>query len=383
MLGDGGGVGDPSHNAQNPETLLGKIIRIDVSTDAGYAIPPDNPFVDDDPVDALEEIWAFGVRNPWKASFDDPSRGGTGAFVFADVGEFDREEINYEPAGAGGRNYGWRLREGFREFDVSEPAAYEPLTDPILDYQHGAGPNAAIGGFIYRGDALPAGFDGRYFFADFNERRIWSLGLELDEDGEATAADVVEHTDMFGGSNAIGGVVGFGQDLEGEIYLLSFNGVIYRVVPDETVTLDSFELATGTLLEGDVADLRASDDAFVRTRSGFGQSFTERHLTNLVVRATTAVESPTTIEVAVQSRIDQPLGQGRILLRDWDTGEFDAAGAFVLSAEETVAVFSDLDASRYVSGEGEIELSIRHVVFVPFLAFSFESFFDQVYVVVD
>ncbi|MGE0864084.1 MAG: sorbosone dehydrogenase family protein, partial [Vicinamibacterales bacterium] len=127
-LGDGGSGGDPHNQAQNPDSLLGKMLRIDVGVEAsdrrGYRVPDDNPFVDGDPIAALPEIWAFGLRNPWRYSFDDWTRGGTGALVIADVGQSAREEVNWEPRGAGGRNYGWRVREGRNAFDQRLPAAY-------------------------------------------------------------------------------------------------------------------------------------------------------------------------------------------------------------------------------------------------------------------
>ena len=132
-MGDGGSGGDPQHNAQNPNTLLGKMLRIDVnvpdSDPRGYRVPEDNPFVDRQPIAALAEIWAFGLRNPWRYSFDDWTRGGTGALVIADVGQSAREEVNWEPRGAGGRNYGWRLREGRATYDTRQPAAYLPLAN--------------------------------------------------------------------------------------------------------------------------------------------------------------------------------------------------------------------------------------------------------------
>ena len=115
-LGDGGGVADPVINAQNPALLLGKMLRIDINvTDSdprGYRVPADNPFVDGVPIAAAAEIWSFGHRNPWRWSFDDVGAGATGALIIGDVGQDAREEINYEPAGRGGRNYGWYLREG-------------------------------------------------------------------------------------------------------------------------------------------------------------------------------------------------------------------------------------------------------------------------------
>ena len=116
-MGDGGSGNDPDHRAQNPNELLGKMLRIDVnvpdSDNAGYRVPSDNPFVGGHP--ARDEIWAFGLRNPWRYSFDDVARGGTGALIIGDVGQSQREEIDYEPRGQGGRNYGWRNREGTRD----------------------------------------------------------------------------------------------------------------------------------------------------------------------------------------------------------------------------------------------------------------------------
>ena len=142
-LGDGGAWDDPDHNAQNPQSLLGKILRLDVSVGdddpTGYRVPGDNPFVGQDGV--LGEIWDAGLRNPWRYSFDDPARGGTGALIVADVGQDHWEEIDYEPAGRGGRNYGWRNREGANEYITTRSPWFEPLTDPIYQYSHdGSGP---------------------------------------------------------------------------------------------------------------------------------------------------------------------------------------------------------------------------------------------------
>ncbi len=149
---------DPDHRAQNPNELLGKMLRIDVnvpvSNTLGYTIPPNNPFRGTNP--ARDEIWAFGLRNPWRYSFDDVTRGGTGALVIGDVGQNRLEEIDYEPRGAGGRNYGWRNFEGTRANDTSRPLAYEPATGPIFEYGRGDGVSVT-GGFVYRGTRLGAG----------------------------------------------------------------------------------------------------------------------------------------------------------------------------------------------------------------------------------
>ena len=234
-LGDGGSGGDPLHHAQNPNTLLGKMLRIDVGVPdgdpRGYRVPGDNPFVDGTPIAALPEIWAFGLRNPWRYSFDDWTRGGTGALVIADVGQSAREEVNWEPRGAGGRNYGWRLREGRAAYDARQPAAYQPLTEPIHDYPRSDG-MSITGGLVYRGAALPAMFNGRYFFADYVAGRVYSIGVSLDAGQEATAVDLLLLTEMLGGSQELGLISSFGVDAEGEIHLVSYSrGRILKIVP--------------------------------------------------------------------------------------------------------------------------------------------------------
>ena len=234
-MGDGGSGGDPMHLAQNPDSLLGKMLRIDVNVpDAdprGYRIPEDNPFLDRQPIAALPEIWAFGLRNPWRYSFDDWTRGGTGALVIADVGQIAREEVNWEPRGIGGRNYGWRLREGRQGYDNRQPAAYQPLIEPIHDYPRSAG-MAITGGYVYRGAALDAMFNGRYFFADYVAGRVYTIGLALDERQEATAVDQLELTQLLGGSSELGLISSFGVDADGELYLVSYTrGRILKIVP--------------------------------------------------------------------------------------------------------------------------------------------------------
>src|SRR5258706_2221894 len=142
-LGDGGSGGDPGNRAQNPQELLGKMLRIDVSVadsnPGGYVVPPDNPFLRGVPMAARPEIWSIGLRNPWRYSFDDPARGGTGALVIGDVGQNLWEEVDFEPRNRGGRNYGWPLREGRHDYDRARRAAVTPLTQPIPDYGHHVG----------------------------------------------------------------------------------------------------------------------------------------------------------------------------------------------------------------------------------------------------
>jgi glucose/arabinose dehydrogenase len=240
-LGDGGSGNDPENRAQDPTTLLGKFLRIDVnvadSDPNGFKIPLDNPFVDGTPIAAPHEIWSFGWRNPWRYSFDDLGPGATGALIVGDVGQGTREEIDYEPFGAGGRNYGWRIMEGTIHtpgIDPTEEPAYRPLTGPIYDYRRDVG-QAVTGGYVYRGSQLPAPYRGRYFFADSVLSRVWSMGLSVNPTtGEAMMANVVEHTDELGGAAALGSIVSFGRDLQGELYLATFTGNILRIVSEQS-----------------------------------------------------------------------------------------------------------------------------------------------------
>lgn len=236
-MGDGGSGGDPMNHAQNPQSLLGKMLRIAVAVadedDRGYRVPEDNPFVDGDPIAALGEIWAFGLRNPWQFSFDDWTRGGVAALLIADVGQDRREEINFEPRGAAGRNYGWKLREGRQQYDGRARAAYLPLAEPIHDYSHDVG-RSITGGGVYRGSRLDPSHNGRYFYADFTEGRVFSIALHLDDAGEARAEDEQEHTEALGGRQTLGLISAFGVDRDGELLILNYAaGTILRVVPDQ------------------------------------------------------------------------------------------------------------------------------------------------------
>ena len=231
-LGDGGHGNDPEGRAQNPAEYLGKMLRIDVGVDdgdsEGYRVPLDNPFVNG-PSGARPEIWSFGLRNPWRYSFDDPLLGGTGALILGDVGQSSFEEIDYEPAGHGGRNYGWRNREGAHDNIVTTPPAYLPLVDPIFEYPRSLG-QTVTGGYVYRGTSLNPAYWGRYFFADFSAARVFSLALTIDQaTGEATASNLIEHTMEMGG--LVGLVSSFGVDAGGELYFVSYiSGSIFKIV---------------------------------------------------------------------------------------------------------------------------------------------------------
>jgi glucose/arabinose dehydrogenase len=233
-MGDGGSGNDPQHLAQNPNSLLGKMLRINVNVSdshpIGYEVPSDNPFLDGSPISARGEIWAFGLRNPWRYSFDDTSRGGTGALIIGDVGQGAWEEVDYEPRGRAGRNYGWRNREGAHTNVTTLPPAYMPLTDPIHEYDRSSGASIT-GGYVYRGQRLGPALRGRYFFADFILSRVWSIALTIAGSGEATASDLREHTAELGGAVQLSNVSSFGVDSEGELYIVSYaRGVILKVI---------------------------------------------------------------------------------------------------------------------------------------------------------
>jgi glucose/arabinose dehydrogenase len=234
-LGDGGSGNDPEHRAQNPVELLGKMLRIDVnvpdSHPSGYVVPSDNPFPNAQAPNARAEIWSFGLRNPWRYAFDDPSRGGTGALVIADVGQDRWEEIDYEPARRGGRNYGWRNREGAHDNVISRLPAFVPLIEPIHEYDHSLGASIT-GGYVYRGSALGGFYRGRYFFGDFSSSRLWSIALVVDPTtGEARASGRIEHVPELGGSAQLSGISSFGVDGDGELYIVSYSrGVILQMV---------------------------------------------------------------------------------------------------------------------------------------------------------
>jgi glucose/arabinose dehydrogenase len=211
-MGDGGSGGDPGKRAQNPHLLLGKILRIDVDHGNPYTIPESNPFFGSDSV--RNEIWALGLRNPWRFSFDRK----TADLWIADVGQNAVEEIDFQPAASpGGENYGWRCYEGNQSFDQEDCAPHDSFTFPVYTYPHGD-ECSVTGGFVYRGDSLSA-YYGKYFFADYCSDRIWTLHKEGTE-------WVKEDFGRFAGN----GFGTFGQDYKGELYIAGHaNGIIYRI----------------------------------------------------------------------------------------------------------------------------------------------------------
>jgi glucose/arabinose dehydrogenase len=211
--GDGGGGGDPDENSQDLGALLGKLLRIDVDAGDPYAIPPDNPFVG--MTGAQEEIWALGLRNPWRWAFDRTA----GNLYIADVGQGAWEEVNVVASTTAGLNYGWDNMEGRHCYEPSSGCNQTGLTLPALEYSHAEG-CSITGGFVYRGSAIPS-LQGTYFYADFCNGWVRSFRYA---NGAAT-----EQQDRDLGS--LGNILSFGEDAAGELYILSGNGTVHQIVP--------------------------------------------------------------------------------------------------------------------------------------------------------
>lgn len=215
--GDGGSGGDPNNRSQDLESFLGKLLRIDVS-ELPYSIPPDNPFIDN--ADALDEIWAYGLRNAWKNAFDEE----TGDLYIADVGQNAVEELNFQPASSlGGENYGWRCYEGSQAFNLSGCGDAAEYVFPVSEYTHpsvGNGNRCSVtGGRVYRGSAYPL-LTGKYFMTDWCSGEYWILWQEEGEWQEFLSPDILTSQ-----------IVAFGPDLDGEIYVVrgGLNGSVHKL----------------------------------------------------------------------------------------------------------------------------------------------------------
>lgn len=212
-LGDGGSAGDPLNSGQDRSTLLGTLLRIDVRSGSPYVIPADNPFVGQEGV--RPEIWAWGLRNVWRFSFDRA----TGDLYTADVGQNKLEEVNFQPASSpGGENYGWKLFEGSEQFSGSrEGMARREMIFPIAEYGRSEG-CSVTGGYVYRGQDLPD-LAGNYIFGDYCSGIVWTLTPQAD--GNWLRTELMQ---------APSEITSFGEDADGEVYVIIRTGEIYRIV---------------------------------------------------------------------------------------------------------------------------------------------------------
>jgi len=212
-LGDGGSAGDPQGNGQNPATLLGTILRIDVDGDAPYSIPPDNPGLNDHP-ELAPEVWAWGLRNPYRFSFDSV----TGDLYIADVGQNQWEEVNFQSAdSSGGENYGWRVWEGTHRY--SNEADPGNTVMPVLEYSHEVG-CSVTGGYVYRGQSMPD-LQGIYIYGDYCRGLVFAAYRDME--GNWQNIDFMQTGHL---------ISGFGVDEAGELYLVSYNsGKVFKFGP--------------------------------------------------------------------------------------------------------------------------------------------------------
>jgi glucose/arabinose dehydrogenase len=230
-LGDGGSEGDPERNGQSLSTLLGKMLRIEPhpSGSTPYSIPPSNPFVDRQ--SARPEIWAYGLRNPWRFSFDRA----TGDLWIGDVGQNAWEEIDHQPASwHGGENYGWSVMEGDHRASGGPNAG---MVRPVYEYSHTNGGCAVTGGYVYRGRSIPP-LRGDYVFADFCRGRLQEIRLR--------SGTLVQRASL---GPVVKDLSSFGQDSRGELYALSLDGGVYRLVPAGT----SSSISPGSPAGGEAA----------------------------------------------------------------------------------------------------------------------------------
>lgn len=233
-IGDGGSKGDPENRAQNLKNYFGTILRIDVDTELDYLIPVDNPFYNH--IDVKKEIWVYGLRNPWRFSFDRLN----GDMYIADVGQNLWEEINVIPFNSqGGQNFGWNIYEGNHCYPSDKECEDEGFMMPIFEYPNNANyaktlfgikqPNmdgcSVTGGYVYRGENIPEMY-GRYIFGDYCTGKIWSILIKGND------IDLLDHTEEI--LESMGKrefyLSSFGEDNNGEIYLVDYNGTIYKLI---------------------------------------------------------------------------------------------------------------------------------------------------------
>lgn len=218
--GDGGSGGDPQENAENINTLLGKLLRIDVDNGVTYVNPPTNPFFGATP--GRDEIWAYGLRNPWRFSFDRLN----GDLYIADVGQGTWEEVNWRPASSpGGENYGWDVMEGLHCFEPPTGCNQSGLTLPVLEYDHAQG-CSVTGGYVYRGCKMPD-LAGTYFYGDYCSAWVRTLTMS-----GGVATNLQDRTAALESSGVdINSITSFGEDARGEIYVVDQGGEVFKIVP--------------------------------------------------------------------------------------------------------------------------------------------------------
>jgi glucose/arabinose dehydrogenase len=307
-MGDGGSGGDPENRAQNDNELLGKLLRIDVNNGQPYAIPPTNPFVG--MPGKRSEIWAKGLRNPWRYSFDRAN----GNLIIGDVGQDLWEEIDFEAASSpGGQNFGWRIMEGFHCYNPPVNCDTTGLTMPIYEYGHNIG-CSIIGGYLYRGGIMP-NLNGIYFFADFCANKIWSFRYE-----NGNMSEFTERTSELapGPGQPIGSISSFGEDRNGELYVVDLNdGEIFKIVPESSSTIEGMVTGDSGLVVAGVivsvfntALVDTTDSSGHYAINGLGDGAFDISFTHLGFRDTTLWGVTVGVGDTVQANISITTGIG-------------------------------------------------------------------------
>ncbi len=390
-MGDGGSGNDPGNRAQTiVNMLLGKMLRLDITRDdfpndptKNYGNPPTNPFVG---ITGDDEIWSFGVRNPWKWSFDDPTKLGTGALVIGDVGQDAWEEVDYEPALAGGRNYGWRVKEGYQFTGLG--GGSPPFQDPIWNYDHSVG-RSVTGGYVYRGTRLGANFFGRYFFGDEVLRKVFSLKLTIDpntgESMNVLPVDVTEHTSALGGVGVVGNVSSFGVDSNGEIYIVNYtNGSILKIQPLNAVWMTDLTPDLAGAILGGIRETILSDDKVLLLYPVLNGPTIRSFQGILDVGLQTDVVTPTSFDLTLEARINQPVaGLLTVSFRNWNTGLLEDVATFNTSTTDQVFTINGVSATNYRrTADGRVEMRLRSYPGGPSLSRDYRTYYDQVKIIV-
>jgi len=223
-MGDGGGAGDTLNDAQDINSLLGKMLRIDVDGGSPYANPADNPYVG---VSGRDEIWSIGQRNPWRCSFDRE----TGDLWMGDVGQYQWEEISFEPAGfVGGGNYGWRCYEGDNPFNTSGCDPASTMIFPVYEYSHSGGRCSITGGYVYRGQDIPW-MQGFYIYGDYCSSDQYVLSYDASTDTVSGFQDVTDELRSSTNGGTVSSISSYGEDARGELYICDLGGEVFRIIP--------------------------------------------------------------------------------------------------------------------------------------------------------
>lgn len=359
-MGDGGSGNDPGNRAQTiTNMLLGKFLRIDVDRDdfpadpnKNYGIPATNPFVG---VTGDDEIWSYGVRNPWKWSFDNPALLGTGGMLIGDVGQGAREEVDYEPPLRGGRNYGWRVWEGNHSTGLG--GGVGPYTFPIFEYDHSQG-IAVTGGYVYRGLLLGDMF-GKYFLADYGSAKIWSCDLVIDPlSGEGSAVNAVDRTaDIASGASTISSI---DVDAQGEIYFVDIAaGSILKLLPENRAWAAGMVSDLDTPLVGNVRGLSAADGKIVTSAQVEDPSVSRTFRSAFFLNMATDMTAPSAFDLFVDVGSSQSVTAStlKVSLRNWNTNALDQIGSVTVNPTISTKQFLNIPAGNYRrSSDGAIQV---------------------------